>query len=132
MTVIRRFLTLRRLARAGRDLEQLRREPPLVHGVGASRGRATGPVRVLHGPADFPSVEPGDVVVCRATDPAWTPLFGLAGGIVTEHGGMLCHAAILAREVAIPAVVGARGATTSLVTGDVVTLDGTAGTVTRA
>jgi pyruvate, water dikinase len=108
------------------------REPPLLHGVGASRGRVTGPVRVLHGPEDFPSVGPGDIVVCQATDPAWTPLFRVAGGIITENGGILCHAAILAREVAIPAVVGAPGASTSLATGDVVTVDGTAGNVTRA
>lgn len=107
-------------------------EPPLVHGIGASGGRVTGPVRVLHGPEDFPSVRPGDIVVCRATDPAWTPLFRVAGGIITENGGMLCHAAILAREVAIPAVVGAAGASTSLATRDVVTVDGIAGHVTRA
>ena len=107
------------------------REPPLVHGIGASRGRATGRVRVLRGPEDFPTVRPGDVVVCRATDPAWIPLFRVAGGIVTENGGILCHAAILAREVGVPAVVGIPGALTALATGDIVTLDGTAGTVTR-
>lgn len=108
------------------------REPPLLQGVGASRGCVTGPVRVLHGPEDLPSVGPGDIVVCQITDPAWTPLFRVAGGIITENGGILCHAAILAREVAIPAIVGAAGASASLATGDVVTVDGTAGNVTRA
>jgi pyruvate,water dikinase len=72
----------------------------------------------------------GDVLVCRTTDPAWTPLFRLAAAVVTEIGGVLSHAAIVAREFGIPAVVGAGDAMSALTDGASVTVDGTAGTVT--
>jgi pyruvate,water dikinase len=81
-------------------------------GVPASHGTATGPARIVRGPADFDQVRPGDILVCRFTDPAWTPLFGIAAGIVTEIGGVLSHAAIVARERGIPAIVAVPNATT--------------------
>jgi pyruvate,water dikinase len=68
--------------------------------------------------------------VCRTTDPAWTPLFRLAAAVVTETGGVLSHAAIVAREFGIPAVVGADEAMTRLTDGALVTIDGTVGTIT--
>ncbi|MCP2328341.1 pyruvate,water dikinase [Hamadaea flava] len=99
-------------------------------GTPASRGSATGVARVVHSPADFGRLRPGDILVCRYTDPAWTPLFRVAAGVVTETGGVLSHAAIVAREYRIPAVLGLPRAMTVLRDGAVITVDGTAGTVT--
>ncbi|WP_407317287.1 PEP/pyruvate-binding domain-containing protein [Isoptericola halotolerans] len=101
----------------------------LLAGTPGSHGVASGTARVLHGPSDIPRVRPGDVVVCRDTDPAWTPLFRVAAGVVTEAGGALSHAAIVAREQGIPAALGVRDATTTILDGRPVTVDGTAGTV---
>jgi pyruvate,water dikinase len=72
------------------------------------------------------------VLVCRTTSPAWTPLLARARAVVTEIGGMLAHAAIVAREFGIPAVVAAPGAMTTLADGQRVVVDGGAGTVTAA
>src|SRR5262249_45987903 len=104
--------------------------PPLVTGVPSSPGRARGPARLVRSVADFPRVRSGDILVCRTTDPAWTPLFRLTAAVVTETGGVLSHAAIVARELGIPAVVGADEAMTSLTDGAPVTVDGTLGIVT--
>ncbi|GAA0366601.1 hypothetical protein GCM10009530_15520 [Microbispora corallina] len=102
----------------------------LVTGVPSSPGRARGPARVVRSVGEFARVRPGDVLVCRTTDPAWTPLFRLAAAVVTESGGVLSHAAIVAREFGIPAVVGAHEAMSSVTDGAPVTVDGTVGTVT--
>ncbi len=99
-------------------------------GVPSSPGRAQGPARVVRSADDFGRVRPGDILVCRTTDPAWTPLFRVAAGVVTETGGMLCHAAIVAREYAIPAVVGVAAATSTFTDGELITVDGESGTVT--
>ncbi|GAA4901324.1 pyruvate,water dikinase [Stackebrandtia albiflava] len=99
-------------------------------GAPGSRGTVTATARVVRGRDDFPAVSPGDVVVCPYTDPAWTPLFTVASAVVTETGGVLSHAAIVAREYGIPAVLGVTGATTRIRTDDRVTVDGAAGTVT--
>ncbi|MER7003213.1 PEP/pyruvate-binding domain-containing protein [Dactylosporangium sp. NPDC000555] len=112
-------------AEAGRDSAA-----PLVTGVPSSPGRARGPARLVRSVDEFSSVRHGDILVCRTTDPAWTPLFRLAAAVVTETGGVLSHAAIVAREFGIPAVVGAGDAMTSLTDGAPVTVDGTAGTIT--
>ena len=71
----------------------------------------------------------GEILVCPGTDPAWTPLFLSAAGLVTEVGGMMTHGSVVAREYGIPAVVGVHEATTRLVTGQRVRVDGTAGTI---
>lgn len=99
-------------------------------GTPGSHGTATGPARIVRGPGDFARVHPGDILVCPFTDPAWTPLLRIAAGVVTETGGVLSHAAIVAREHAIPAVLGIPNATSSLHDGTVITIDGTTGTVT--
>lgn len=104
--------------------------PTSLVGTPASPGTATGRGRVVAGPADFGAVQPGDILVCPSTDPAWTPLLRLAGGVVTEVGGALSHAAIVARELRIPAVVGVRDATSAIRTGSLWTIDGNAGTAT--
>lgn len=101
-------------------------------GTPGSHGSVTGTARVLHGPSDFPRLQPGDVAICPHTDPAWTPLFRIAAAVVTETGGALCHAAIVARECGIPAVLGVPEATTRIQDGARVTINGTAGTITTA
>jgi pyruvate,water dikinase len=119
----------------GRHLEHTlglqRRVDPgaLLIGQPASAGRATGPARLIDGPDDFDRVQPGDVLVARATTPAWTPLFGRVAAVVTDGGTLAAHASLIAREYGIPAVVGTQTATTRLRDGEVVTVDGTQGTV---
>jgi phosphohistidine swiveling domain-containing protein len=107
-----------------------RQRGDVIKGAGASSGRVTAPARVLAGPQDFGRMEPGDVLVARITTPAWTPLFAMASAIVTDVGGPLSHSSIVAREYGIPAVLGTGVATQRLATGQQVTVDGDAGTVT--
>ncbi|MHA7132935.1 PEP/pyruvate-binding domain-containing protein [Oerskovia turbata] len=100
-----------------------------LRGTPGSVGVATGPARIVRGPADFARVRPGDVLVCAFTDPAWTPLLRVASAVVTETGGVLSHAAIVARERRIPAVLGVAGATTEIPDVSLLRVDGAAGTV---
>lgn len=102
-----------------------------LRGAPGSRGTATGTARILLGPDDFARVRPGDIAVCRFTDPSWTPLFRMVAGIVTETGGTLCHAAIVAREHGIPAAIGVRHAMTRIRDGEPVSVNGTEGIVIR-
>jgi pyruvate,water dikinase len=101
----------------------------LLKGVAASPGQVTATARVLLGPEDFGQMTPGDVLVAEITTPAWTPLFALAAGIVTDIGGPLSHGSIVAREYGIPAVLGTGVATRRIHSGQSVTVDGSAGTV---
>jgi pyruvate,water dikinase len=102
----------------------------VVRGWGASPGRHRGPVRIVRDLADAGALRSGEVLVAPATDPSWTPLFLMAGAVVVERGGPLSHAAIVAREFGLPAVLNARDATSRLSEGIVVDVDGSAGTVT--
>ncbi len=95
----------------------------------ASPGRATGKVRVILDPGDFASFRPGEVLVARATAPAWTPLFAKAAAVVTDGGTLAAHASLVAREYGIPAVVATGDSTTRLHDGQVITVDGGAGVV---
>jgi phosphohistidine swiveling domain-containing protein len=104
-------------------------EGDLIHGVGASPGKVTAPARVLHGPQDFDEMRPGDVLVASITTPAWTPLFAMASAIVTDIGGPLSHGSIVAREYGIPAVLGTGVSTRRIQNGQLITVDGNAGTV---
>ncbi len=100
-----------------------------LQGTGISAGSATGPVRVLRGLDQAERLRPGEILVARATDPGWTPLFLVAGGLVLEQGGMLSHGAVVAREYRLPAVANVPGATARLRDGQVVTVDGSRGVV---
>jgi phosphohistidine swiveling domain-containing protein len=102
----------------------------LVKGFAASPGRVTAPACVLHGPEDFDQMQPGCVLVAETTTPAWTPLFAMAAAVVTDVGGPLSHGSIVAREYGIPAVMGTGEATRRIRSGQMVTVDGGAGTVT--
>ena len=111
---------------SGRDSDAL------VSGVAASGGRATGPARVIRGPAEFGALRSGDVLVCPYTNPAWTPLFQRAAAVVVDSGGLGSHAAIVAREYGIPAVMATGTGTGMLVDGQRVIVDGDSGRVTAA
>jgi phosphohistidine swiveling domain-containing protein len=100
-----------------------------LSGSPASPGVVTGIARVIRSPQGA-HLEPGEVLVAPSTDPGWTPLFLTAGALVMEMGGMMSHGAVVAREYGIPAVVGVPGATDRIATGQRVTVDGSAGTVT--
>ncbi len=94
-----------------------------------SGGVVTAKARVLHGPEDFAAFQPGEVLVAAITTPAYTPLFAMAAGVVTDIGGVLSHGSIVAREYGIPAVLGTGSATRLIHTGDEITVDGGAGKV---
>jgi pyruvate,water dikinase len=104
-------------------------QPTPLSGIPGSHGTATGPARIVRGPADFPHVRPGDILICPHTDPAWTPLLSIAAGVVTESGGTLSHAAIVAREMHIPAVLAVQAATTQVPNGATITINGTTGVI---
>ena len=101
----------------------------LVRGTPAGGGRATGPVRVVHEPAEFGRLRAGEVLVCPYTNPSWTSLFQRAAAVVVDTGGSASHAAIVARECGIPAVMGTGTGTTTLRDGRMVTVDGDRGVV---
>lgn len=101
-------------------------------GVAASPGQATGPARVIADPSEFHRVERGDILVCHHTMAAWSPVFALVAGLVTEHGGPLSHPGTLAREYGIPAVLAVAGATSQIDDGAIITVDGSRGVVTIA
>lgn len=104
-------------------------DPRIINGNAASAGRVTGTARVILTLDDAERLAPGEILVCPATMPPWTPLFAYAAAVVTDHGGILSHTAIVAREYQIPAVVGTKVATAIIQDGQTVTVDGIAGTV---
>ena len=101
----------------------------VLRGTGASAGVVRSVARVVEGPADFDRVRRGDIVVARASNPGWVPLFAIAGGFITDTGGVLAHAAVVAREYGVPAVVGTGDATSRIRDGQIVELDGSTGFV---
>jgi len=100
-----------------------------VKGVAGSAGVARGTARVIHSLAEAGKLQPGDVLVAISTEPPWTPLFATASAIVTDVGGVLSHSAVVAREYHIPAVVGTGHATSTFHDGQLLEVDGDAGTV---
>jgi phosphohistidine swiveling domain-containing protein len=101
----------------------------VIKGIAGSMGTVTAPARVLGGPQDFGQMQPGDVLVASITTPAWTSLFAMASGVVTDIGGPLSHSSIVAREYGIPAVLGTAVATRLIHSGQLITVDGDAGIV---
>jgi len=107
-------------------------KPPgtvLVSGLAAAPGQAVGPVRILRSPAEGDRLNAGEVLVAPMTNPDWVPTMRRAAALVTDGGGVTCHAAIVGRELHLPTIVAARTATSVLRDGEVVTVDGTAGEV---
>ncbi len=109
--------------------EALKGDGTTIKGISGSAGEAMGKVCVVTSPAEFDKLKQGDILVCRYTDPEWTPLFTLAAGVVSDTGGALSHAAIVAREYHIPAVLATGCATASLQDGEKVFVNGTTGEV---
>ena len=101
----------------------------LVSGLGASPGKASGTVRVLRSIADGSALRDGDVLVAEMTSPDWVPVMRRAAALVTDGGGITCHAAIVSRELRIPCVVGTKVGTGLLKTGQRITVDGSRGVV---
>jgi pyruvate,water dikinase len=104
-------------------------EALVLTGLAASAGCATGPCRILRHPSEGTSLQPGEILVAPSTDPGWTPLFLRAGAVVTQLGGHLFHAAILAREYGLPAVLNVAEILQAVQDAQVVTVDGDAGQV---
>jgi pyruvate,water dikinase len=101
-----------------------------LRGFAVSPGQVSAPASVIRSPEDFSRMEPGTILVCPTTTPAWTPLFSQARGLVTDVGGVLAHGSIAAREYDIPAVLGTGVATQRIRSGQRISVDGDAGTVT--
>jgi pyruvate,water dikinase len=104
---------------------------PLLRGMAGSPGAATGPARIVRDGSEFDRLLPGDVLVAPYTNPSWTPLFQRAAAVVVDTGSPASHAAIVAREYGIPAVMGTRNATRVLRDGDLIRVDGSRGAVYR-
>jgi pyruvate,water dikinase len=101
----------------------------VLNGLAVASGKASGPARIIRHPMDGHRLQPGDVLVAPSTDPAWTPLFLRAAGVVMEVGGYLSHGAIVAREYGLPAVVNIPGLLGAVREGQQLTVDGDAGQV---
>ena len=111
------------------DQERQKSGEVLLTGLGASPGLASGQVRVLSSPKEAQKLQPGEILVAAMTTPDWVPVLRRAAGLVTDGGGMTCHAAIVSRELRVPCVVGTRNATRVLRDGELVTVDGSRGQV---
>jgi len=112
------------------DIEAAARNGKAVYqGVGCSAGQVAGPCRVALDIEEAAGLRVGEILVAPHANPAWTPLFHLAAGLVLEEGGLLSHSAVVAREYGVPAVLQVKGATRLFRTGDILIIDGAAGTV---
>ena len=101
-----------------------------IRGLGANNGKITGTARVIEDFTQIDRLQEGDILVTRFTDTGWTPKFAILSGIVTEYGGILCHAAIVSREYGIPAIVCCKDAMSKISDGQTITIDGSTGVVT--
>jgi rifampicin phosphotransferase len=101
----------------------------LITGTPAGGGRVSGAVRIVREPREFGTLQQGEILVCPATNPSWTPLFQRAAAVVVDSGGIASHAAIVAREYGIPAIMGTGRGTSVLINGQQVVVDGGSGRV---
>ena len=101
----------------------------VIKGLGANNGTVTGVARVIRDFSEIDRLREGDILVTKFTDTGWTPKFAILSGIVTEYGGILCHAAIVSREYGIPAIVCCKDAMSRITDGQIITIDGAAGIV---
>jgi pyruvate,water dikinase len=105
-------------------------DPNALKGVAGAPGVYTGPARIVRSlDQATDDLEEGEVMVCEMTLPPWVPLFSVAGAVVADTGGILCHTAIVARECGVPAVVGSQVGTSVIEDGQTITVDGTGGIV---
>jgi phosphoenolpyruvate synthase/pyruvate phosphate dikinase len=103
--------------------------PSEVRGSAGSAGKVVGVARVVSSLDDAARIQPGEILVAQTTAPPWTPLFASVAAVVTDSGGMLSHCAVVAREYAIPAVVGTGTATKAIADGQTIEVDGDEGVV---
>ena len=102
-----------------------------LKGLGANNGIVTGTARVIESFAEIDRLQEGDILVTKFTDTGWTPKFAILKGIVTEYGGVLCHAAIVSREYGIPAIVSATNIMKEIQDGEIITINGTTGEIKK-
>lgn len=115
----------------GNNIQNIKNESNknVIKGIGANNGRITGTARVITSFDEINRLENNDILITKYTDTGWTPKFAILSGIVTEYGGILCHAAIVSREYGIPAIVCCTGVLNKIKEGDIITIDGTTGEV---
>lgn len=116
--------------RSGPSSQPIAQAGDILPGLAACAGTVTGVARVILDPAEADELEPGEILVAPETDPGWTPLFTSCSAVVVNVGSPLSHAAIVSRELGIPAVLAVEQATKRIKTGTLITVDGAAGTVT--
>jgi pyruvate,water dikinase len=104
-------------------------EAKSLTGFAGSGGIIEGKARVCFDPSDISSLKPGDILVAPTTSPTWAPAFQIIKGVVVDVGGIFSHAAIVAREYGIPAVIGTGMGTKVIKTGDIIKVDGDSGVV---
>ncbi len=109
----------------------LTKKTSLMRGLGANNGVVTGTARVIKDFSEIDRLEEGDILVTKFTDTGWTPKFAILSGIVTEFGGVLCHAAIVSREYGIPAIVSATDIMSQIKDGETITINGTTGEIRK-
>ena len=110
--------------------EQTINNTNLIKGLGANNGTVIGTARVIESFSEIDRLQKNDILVTKFTDTGWTSKFAYLSGIVTEFGGILCHAAIVSREYGIPAIVSCHNAMSKIKDGDTIKLDGKTGIVT--
>lgn len=109
--------------------EQRQAAKLMIQGQSIGSGVVSGPARIINNISHMQTIQKGDILITEMTDPDWEPIMKIAAGIVTNRGGRTCHAAIVSRELGIPAIVGTESATTALKDGELITLDCSAGSI---